>query len=154
MSGRQRGIFQMIFRDFLASIKPTFNRPKLMGEDFYGTKYYEKALDKTSKKKLPSRYFESINDNFEQEIPAEWEAWLRFRRKEPPTNEEVEANYKISMIKKMNAAKIEAANKELKALNEPEIPVEKPGYKSFPVYEEYSSKSVDYEQQTSKPKLE
>ncbi|XP_043503662.1 NADH dehydrogenase [ubiquinone] 1 alpha subcomplex assembly factor 2 [Polistes fuscatus] len=152
MSGRQRGLFQMIFRDFLASIKPTFNRPKLMGEDYYGTKYYEVAVKATSKKKLPSRYFKSINDDFEQELPAEWEAWLRYRRKEPPTFEEIEKNYKIAMIKKMNAEKIEAANKEQKALNETGLPVEESGYKSFPVYEEYNSTNT-YNKETSKPKL-
>ncbi|XP_015185103.1 PREDICTED: mimitin, mitochondrial [Polistes dominula] len=152
MSGRQRGVFRMIFRDFLASIKPTFNRPKLMGEDYYGTKYYEVAVNATSKKKLPSRYFKSINDDFEQEIPAEWEAWLRYRRKEPPTYEEIVENYKIAMIKKTNAAKIEAAYKEQKSLNEPEIPIEERGQRSFPVYEEYSTTNT-HNEQTSKPKL-
>ncbi|KAF7397917.1 hypothetical protein HZH68_009139 [Vespula germanica] len=142
MSGRQRGLFRMIFRDFLASIRPTINRPKLMGEDYFGTKYYEVSINSSSKKKKPSRYFEAINDDFEQEIPAEWEAWLRHRRKEPPTFAEIETNYKIQVTKKLNAAeKLEASKKEIEALNKTDIPVEKRGYESFPIYEEYSTKN-------------
>ncbi|KAL2712966.1 hypothetical protein V1478_017557 [Vespula squamosa] len=146
MSGKQRGLFRMIFRDFLASIRPTFNRPKLMGEDYFGTKYYEVSTNSTSKKRKPSRYFEAINDDFEQEIPAEWEAWLRHRRKEPPTFTEIETNYKIRITKQLNAAeKLEASSKEIESLNKTNIPVEKRGYESFPVYEEYSTTNKNNE---------
>ncbi|XP_046823792.1 NADH dehydrogenase [ubiquinone] 1 alpha subcomplex assembly factor 2 [Vespa crabro] len=150
MSGRQRGLFRMIFRDFLASIRPNISRPKLMGEDYFGTKYYEVPISSTSTKKKPARYFKAINNDFEQEIPAEWEAWLRYRRKEPPTFIEIETNYKMQIIKKMNAAKLEASNKELTTSKKTDIPVEKRGYESFPVYDEYNSTSKYIE---LKPKL-
>ncbi|KAK2578812.1 hypothetical protein KPH14_012031 [Odynerus spinipes] len=112
MSGKQRGLFRMIFRDFLASITPSFTRRKLMGEDYFGTKYYEVPISATSRHKRPSRYFQSVNNDFEQEIPAEWEAWLRHRRKEPPTFEEIEASYKLAAIKKLKGAAIENVNKK------------------------------------------
>lgn len=131
MSGKQRGIFRMIFRDFIKSITPTFTRRKLMGEDYFGTKYYEVPISSTSRHRRPSRYFVPIND-FDQELPAEWESWLRHRRKEPPTPEEIEENYKLAVTKKRKAAEIEAAYKNgaLAKKNE---------YNSFPVYEEYST---------------
>lgn len=153
MSGRQRGLFQMIFKDFLTSIRPTINRPKLMGEDYFGTKYYEIPISSTSKKKKPSRYFKAINDDFEQEIPAEWEAWLRYRRKEPPTFTEIETNYKIQITKKINAAELEAHNKKIAALKKTDISIEKRGYESFPVYKEEYNSTDKYDYSKSKLKL-
>lgn len=134
MSGKQRGLFQMIFRDFLASITPTFTRRKLVGEDFFGTKYYEIPRSSTSRFKKPARYFQPVND-FDQEIPPEWEAWLRHRRKEPPTLEEIETNYKMVVNKKLKAAEKEAA------LKKSEVSNIKLGHSSFPVHEEYSTTS-------------
>lgn len=81
MSGKQRGVLQLIWKHFTASITPKFTQKKLIGEDFYGTKYYEVPVASNSSRKKPSRYFIPVNkDNFEQELPAEWEAWLRYRR--------------------------------------------------------------------------
>lgn len=41
MARRERSVLGMILRDFISSITSTPGKPKLMGEDFYGTKYYE-----------------------------------------------------------------------------------------------------------------
>lgn len=134
MSGKQRGLFQMIFRDILTSITPTFIRPKLVGKDFFGTKYYEVSRSSTSRFKKPARYFQSVND-FDQEIPPEWEAWLRHRRKEPPTLEEIEKNYQMAVNKKLKTAEKEAA------LKKSGISSIKYGHSSFPIHEEYSTTS-------------
>ena len=144
MSRKERGVFQLIWKSFFASLKPNFTRTKLMGEDFYGTKYYEVPVASNSSRKKPSRYFVPVNeDNHEQELPAEWEAWLRYRRAEPPTKEEVEENYRIANQKKENAAKIEAMYSNMKT-NKPEVLPEKKGQQSFPTYDEYGKDGQDY----------
>ena len=90
MAGRQRGLFRIIFRDFIKSLTPNIPKHKLMGQDYMGTKYYEIVSTKKSIHRKTNRYFVPINKNdFEQEIPAEWESWLRNRRKEAPTEIEV-----------------------------------------------------------------
>lgn len=140
MSGKERGLFRIILKKFIASFKPT--RHKLIGEDYYGTKYYEIENPKSSRKNLV-RYFEPVNkDDNTQELPVEWEAWLRYRRKDPPTREEIEQNYQLQMIKKRNATEIEAkyASNGLQKLKQ----TSEEGYTSFPIYEQYKNYGKDY----------
>ena len=90
MARKERGLFRMIFRDFLNSVTPRISKRICVGEDYMGTKYYEITETKVSIHKKPNRYFvPKEKDDFEQELPAEWEAWLRGRRKVPPTVIEV-----------------------------------------------------------------
>lgn len=143
MSGKERGVFQLIWKNFYASLRPN-KKPILMGEDFYGTKYYEVAPRADSSKR-PSRYFVPVNkDDHEQEIPAEWEAWLRNRRKEPPTEEEVIQNYQLAMTKKNNAAQIEAKYSSTNSEVPSVVAEKKKGYESFPQYEEYKDQGRNY----------
>lgn len=127
MSRKERNLLQIIWKHFIASIKPSsLSRPTLIGQDYYGTKYYES----TSARKKASRYFVPINkDDFEQEIPAEWESWLRYRRKNPPTEEEIKKNYEIAMIKKEKAAEIAVKFGSDKT---PQVLTAKKGHESFP----------------------
>lgn len=137
MSKNERGIFQQIFKHFIASLR--INQHKLIGEDYYGTKYYE--IQKSSSSRNP-RYFVPLNkDNYEQELPVEWEAWLRYRRKVPPSKEEIEKNYKLKMIKKQNSAQIEAKFSNNKSQESTLCNKE---YTSFPVYNEYKNHGQDY----------
>ncbi|KZC10508.1 hypothetical protein WN55_01945 [Dufourea novaeangliae] len=112
MSGKERGVMKLIWKHFVASLKPNFNRPKLIGTDYF--------------------------DDHEQEIPAEWESWLRYRRTEPPTIEEIETNYQIAKLKKENAAKIAAKFANSKS-ETPQLLNAKKGQQSFPTYEEYKN---------------
>lgn len=143
---KERGIFKLIWKNFIASLKPQYFRRKLVGEDFYGTKYYEEEIRNSSRTR-PPRYFVPVNKNdFEQEKPAEWESWLRYRRKDPPTREEIEANYKLAMSKKQNAAKLlenseTESNKNLPASSSVS---QSATSKSFPVYEDYKNFGSDY----------
>lgn len=90
MAKRERGLFRIIFNEFLRSITPKIPKHTCVGEDYLGTKYYEIERIKTSIRNKPNRYFvPKDKENFEQEIPAEWEAWLRQRRKVAPTTNEV-----------------------------------------------------------------
>ncbi|XP_011169416.1 NADH dehydrogenase [ubiquinone] 1 alpha subcomplex assembly factor 2 isoform X2 [Solenopsis invicta] len=149
---KERGVMKILWNSFISSLKPRYFRRKLIGEDYYGTKYYEEEI-RYSTRKRPPRYFIPVNkDNFEQELPAEWEAWLRYRRKEPPTREEIEANYQLAMTKKENAAKLlqenYPQNKDTR-----DLPVsstsqaDTPG--NFPVYEDYKGYGDNYKPKDS-----
>ncbi|CAK9794703.1 hypothetical protein ANTPLA_LOCUS81 [Anthophora plagiata] len=119
MTAKGRGIFQMIWRDFVASMKLGSAKTKLIGEDYYGTKYYETSIRK------------------------EWEAWLRYRRKEAPTKEEIERNYQLQLIKKQNAKQLQ----ELYSSSETEVRksvAQLEPHSSFPTYEEYKNVGRDY----------
>ncbi|XP_043265860.1 NADH dehydrogenase [ubiquinone] 1 alpha subcomplex assembly factor 2 [Colletes gigas] len=138
MTKPERGVIQIIWKSFVGSLRLKEPTAKLIGEDFYGTKYYERPHPTNTVKKRPSRYFEPVNKEagFDQEIPAEWESWLRYRRMNPPTKEELEQNYRMAMTKKQNAAQIEAKFGNTNA-NLPELPANKKGQSSFPTYKEY-----------------
>lgn len=146
---RERGIFKMIWNNFISSLKPQFARRKLMGEDYYGTKYYEEDIRNSRRSKAP-RYFVPVNkDNFEQELPAEWESWLRYRRKDPPTPEEIEASYQLAMIKKENAAKLLEGNCSKKEASKEALPAQTSASQAansgnFPAYEEYEDLGKNY----------
>lgn len=89
MAARETGLFRMIFKEFLKSITPKIPKKLHVGTDYMGTKYYE-VITPDSIRRKSNRYFTPKDkDNFEQELPAEWEAWLRNRRKDPPTEAEV-----------------------------------------------------------------
>jgi len=148
---KERGVMKILWNSFVSSLKPRFARRKLIGEDYYGTKYYEEEI-RYSARKRPPRYFVPVNkDDFEQELPAEWEAWLRYRRKEPPTREEIEANYQLTLTKKENAAKLlETCPKNEDTRNLPTsstFQAATPG--SFPVYEDYKDFGSNYKPKDS-----
>lgn len=44
---------------------------------------------------------------FDAKMPSEWESWLRHRRDEPPTEDQIRRSLALSELKKMNAAKLE-----------------------------------------------
>ncbi|XP_011686671.1 PREDICTED: mimitin, mitochondrial [Wasmannia auropunctata] len=148
---KERGVMQILWKTFLSAMKPRFARRKLMGEDYYGTRYYEEEI-RYSARKRPPRYFVPVNkDDFEQELPAEWEAWLRYRRKEPPTREEVEANYQVAQAKKENAAKLTAGSRsesgDAKSLPAPSASQTTSG--NFPIYEDYKEFGSGYKPKDS-----
>ncbi|XP_011882387.1 PREDICTED: mimitin, mitochondrial [Vollenhovia emeryi] len=149
---KERGVMRVLWNSFVSSFKPRFARRKLMGEDYYGTKYYEEEI-RYSARKRPPRYFVPVNkEDFEQALPAEWEAWLRYRRKEPPTREEIDANYRLAVTKKENAARLTEENRP-RSEDTGNLPAtsstqsETPG--NFPIYEDYQSFGSNYKPKDS-----
>uniref|UniRef100_A0A1B6D981 NADH dehydrogenase [ubiquinone] 1 alpha subcomplex subunit 12 n=1 Tax=Clastoptera arizonana TaxID=38151 RepID=A0A1B6D981_9HEMI len=129
---RERDLLAIIVKNFINSLKPRKFFGDLKGTDNMGNKYFEIVHSH----KKPSRYFTPVNkEGFDQEIPPEWEAWLRGRRSHPPTEQEILNNYKLLLQKKDNAAKIDAKYLGLKT-PEPKMHPEI-GMGSFPKYEEY-----------------
>ncbi|XP_015511110.1 NADH dehydrogenase [ubiquinone] 1 alpha subcomplex assembly factor 2 isoform X1 [Neodiprion lecontei] len=137
MAGKPtRGVFQTIWKHFIESVKPRRFRGDLVGTDHFGTKYYETPLHSTSSKKKPPRYFEPVNkDDFQQEVPAEWEAWLRYRRKEPPSDAEVLQSLALMKTKKKNAAELESALEATRSSKSKPAPL--PEAIGFPTYKDY-----------------
>ncbi|XP_046992403.1 NADH dehydrogenase [ubiquinone] 1 alpha subcomplex assembly factor 2 isoform X2 [Schistocerca americana] len=135
MAKEGRSIIGMIFKNFIQSLKPRQIRGTPVGTDYLGNKYFEIPANPSVGKRKASRWFEpAVKDNFEQEIPAEWEAWLRGRRTAPPMEEEIMRSVAIMEMKKKNAA--ELARKEGK--KDPGVlDKEVKGMESFPKYDEY-----------------
>jgi len=127
-----RSILATIFKNFVNSLKPRSIKGEVAGKDHLGNTYYYISGTTNQRKQ---RWFTPKTD-FEQEIPAEWESWLRYRRREPPTEEEVLANDALAKIKKVNAAKLDSERKAHVIDNPPQQNVT-PG--NFPVYKEYES---------------
>ncbi|KYN32683.1 hypothetical protein ALC56_12962 [Trachymyrmex septentrionalis] len=147
---KERGVLKIIWNSIVSSLKPRFARRKLIGEDYFGTKYYQEDILSSSRKR-PPRYFVPVNkENFEQELPAEWEAWLRYRRKEPPTREEIEANYQLAITKKENAAKLLNENRSKNDnTNLPTSSTTQTTPGNFPVYEDMKGFGSDYKPKDS-----
>ncbi|XP_066595675.1 NADH dehydrogenase [ubiquinone] 1 alpha subcomplex assembly factor 2 [Prorops nasuta] len=120
-----------------ASLKNFCLKRTLVGEDYYGTKYYEEQHKPNSTFKKPHRYFEPANKGeFDVEIPALWESWLRYRRQIPPTKEQVDDDYIRQMEVKQKAMELEA-----EYLNKSNLPAKNPSQheelKKFPLYDEF-----------------
>lgn len=82
MSKPPRSIFKYIMTNFFNSFRPRQIRGNLMGEDYFGNKYYEIPASARLGKRKPERWFEPAGDKeaFDRELTAEWESWLRGRR--------------------------------------------------------------------------
>ncbi|RWS23659.1 uncharacterized protein B4U80_09640 [Leptotrombidium deliense] len=148
-----RGILAAIWNGLFKGIA---NPPKTMadgvfkGKDHWGTEYYEIPANPKVGKYKPKRMFMNAKyeDEVDVEIPMEWQSWLRMRRDDPPTQEEIDRNYAIMQQKKINAAKIEAQEREkfpdyAKKLDDAKRRQQttklEGGDLNFPVYEEYTS---------------
>ncbi|XP_076346476.1 NADH dehydrogenase [ubiquinone] 1 alpha subcomplex assembly factor 2 isoform X5 [Tachypleus tridentatus] len=87
-SSAGRSILRMIIKNFIESLTPKKRRGDFVGTDNLGNKYYEIPADPCKGKRYPVRWYETkVSDDWEQEIPIEWEAWLRGRRTSPPVME-------------------------------------------------------------------
>ncbi|KAL3271100.1 hypothetical protein HHI36_021596 [Cryptolaemus montrouzieri] len=123
-----RRVWMIAFQNFVNSLKPRKLSGTLKGKDYFGNKYYEIISD-TGRQRNSRWYDPPVKDDIAQEIPPEWEAWLRGRRREPPSEQEILKNLEIMRMKKKNAIAVEAkAGKK--------TPMQK-GMETFPEYVEY-----------------
>jgi NADH:ubiquinone oxidoreductase subunit len=136
MAQQGRSILGMILRNVIQSLKPRKIQGDLVGTDYFGNRYFEIPANPQIGKRRPSRWFEpKSKEDFDQEIPAEWEAWLRGRRNIPPKEEEVQRNLAIMKQKKENAKEI--ALRETRVNEKNILEKEIRGMESFPKYDEY-----------------
>ncbi|CAH2007445.1 unnamed protein product [Acanthoscelides obtectus] len=127
---RSRSIWMLIIKNFVNSLTPRQFKGTHMGTDYFGNKYYEIAANATLGRRRQRWFDPPVKDDFMQEMPAEWEAWLRGRRKEPPSEQEVLKNLAIMQMKKKNAIAVDAKGGEMTPM--------KKGVETFP-------KRIDYE---------
>ncbi|KFM58385.1 Mimitin, mitochondrial, partial [Stegodyphus mimosarum] len=103
-----RSVWRTIASNFLKSLRVPFQKEIHVGEDHYGNNYFESPPRKGGIRKTATRWFVPKEEgDWQQNLPAEWEAWLRGRRQNPPTYEEVQRNLEIANLKKMRAAELE-----------------------------------------------
>lgn len=115
-----------------------------MGTDLFGNKYFEKAADPGVGRRKASRYFQPPEKHaFDQEISPEWEAWLRGRRNDPPTAEELQHNRAFMQMKQQKAKVIEEGVVRT-AEQLPQQIEAKRGHESFPTYGEEYEVSAGY----------
>ncbi|CAH0405216.1 unnamed protein product [Chilo suppressalis] len=134
-NGEYRHVWRIVLRNFFNSLKPRQIKGNNMGKDYIGNIYYEIPADPQRGKRKATRWYDPPKGlDFQEPLPSEWESWLRMRRTEPPTAEEIAKNVAIAEQKKINAAKIE--EKRLAEGGALPTPVER-GAQSFPTYPEY-----------------
>ncbi|XP_011561510.1 NADH dehydrogenase [ubiquinone] 1 alpha subcomplex assembly factor 2 [Plutella xylostella] len=108
MAGEQRHVWRIVLRNFINSLRPRQIVGNKMGKDYIGNQYYEIPAKPQEGKRKPTRWYDPPKgQDFQDPIPAEWEAWLRYRRTVPPTEEEVARNVALMQMKQANAAQIE-----------------------------------------------
>ncbi|CAK1602316.1 unnamed protein product [Parnassius mnemosyne] len=134
-NGEYRHVWRIVIRNLLNSLKPRQIQGNQMGRDYIGNIYYEIPADPSRGKRKPSRWYDPPKGlDFQDPLPAEWESWLRMRRKEPPTEEEIAKNLAIAQMKKENAAKIETQ----RLADGGSLPAPpKRGPQSFPTYPDF-----------------
>lgn len=81
---------------------------RVMGADYLGNYYYErdKGVDRVKRWYLPKD-----QDDWDRPIPPEWEAWLRYRRDDAPTCDEINLNIALAELKKIRAKELEMKEK-------------------------------------------
>ncbi|GAB6032275.1 Mimitin, mitochondrial [Chamberlinius hualienensis] len=142
MAGKRqpRGLVVWIWNNFKDSIIKKRPSGDLVGKDHLGTQYFEIPADPQGGKRKPSRWFTPRDKlAFDQSMPPEWEAWLRGRRSDPPTQDEITANMAIAQTKKIKAKELEEQeqHRRLDAVGPKSDNIPPTAKKDFPSYKEY-----------------
>ncbi|KAM7541256.1 hypothetical protein Aperf_G00000040409 [Anoplocephala perfoliata] len=100
---------------------------RLVGTDTLGNRYFEEDPDKGSlvphRANRPKRYYLipgqiSVEDSWNHmnaempRLPSEWESWLRHRRVDPPTEEEIAKNAEAAQMRAIKGREFEAKFRE------------------------------------------
>lgn len=84
MSRRGRDVLTLVWENFIKSFRSRQRVGDFKGEDYFGNRYYEIPPQPQIGKRRAERWFvppgNNMNANFDQELTAEWESWLRHRR--------------------------------------------------------------------------
>jgi len=127
----------------------------MVGTDPFGNRYYELPAQPQLGKRRPTRWYDTKDTNrrevlgmselwagFDSNLPSEWESWLRHRRADPPTENEVLQSLALAQLKKKNAAKLEEERKEemlAQGLDPGPPPLQDHEKTPYPKYEEFES---------------
>ncbi|XP_003745833.1 NADH dehydrogenase [ubiquinone] 1 alpha subcomplex assembly factor 2 [Galendromus occidentalis] len=102
---RQRSVLQVLYDNFWNSLR---RQPPLkpVGEDYLGNKYFEFQAGERSGRRS-KRQVQPVSEEVDYELPFEWEAWLRGRRRDPPTAEEIQERIARQAQAVANAKRLE-----------------------------------------------
>ncbi|XP_072019306.1 NADH dehydrogenase [ubiquinone] 1 alpha subcomplex assembly factor 2-like [Amphiura filiformis] len=136
--------------NFLRSILK-ISRKTLVGADHLGNKYFE-AVQRNSAGEVVKtrRLVESSHKHYQYEsgmIPHEWEAWVRGKRKKPPTEDEIFTREAMEQIVKKRAVEVDRRDQALQEKAYEEGLVAKPvqtkaaGHASSTTYQRIDSQS-------------
>lgn len=114
---------------------------RLVGTDLHGNQYYETLRDgKKPRREMitklkPSEYTPDL-------IPIEWEAWIRGKRDNPPTHEEMLAEQNRIKTLKERVKQVEEKDREQQALEQkvPQIAAQV-GHAAAPLYESLDNRT-------------
>lgn len=133
---------------FIQGLKEIFKSRRLepqgkavcVGKDHIGNKYFEAYVPNSPRKR--QRYFERAELGSATDIvdlaktPPAWDAWLRFRRDEPPSDEEVaESEEYFNVQQSMSKVKEESERSSDPPTNESEVGKALPKKRPFPKLE-------------------
>jgi len=118
---KSRGMIRYVLGHFFNSFKVGQREQvgTIIGRDPYGNTYYELPAQPQLGKRRPTRWYNTAETGkddviskdlwagFDSDLPSEWESWLRYRRDDPPTEEEVLQSLALAQMKKRNAAILE-----------------------------------------------
>ncbi|GAU94882.1 hypothetical protein RvY_06584 [Ramazzottius varieornatus] len=90
------------------SLKWTKSKKQFVGDDYLGNRYFEVVVTLGDEPARINRTFEAFNKERWEDVPPEWEAWLRKKRDDPPSHEEIEGNLQLMRQKQLNAARLAA----------------------------------------------
>uniref|UniRef100_A0A0L8GSN0 NADH dehydrogenase [ubiquinone] 1 alpha subcomplex subunit 12 n=2 Tax=Octopus bimaculoides TaxID=37653 RepID=A0A0L8GSN0_OCTBM len=122
-----------LFKNSLYSVK---QQQRIIGKDHFGNVYYEKEAN-PSRNLRGARWVEPADGDqmTPPDMPIEWEAWIRGKRQNPPTEEEIQRNY-AKMMRTIQRAK-ELDQKYASASPKSEEKVLSQTPRKFPEYPEY-----------------
>ena len=124
-------------RSFLGAFTRT---RRLVGTDLYGNQYYETIRDG----KKPRREMISTVEHMQYTpgmMPIEWESWIRGKRDDPPTHEELLAQQKRMQIVKERAKKVEEKDREDQIEQQTSQLVSQAGHASTTLFESLENRA-------------
>ncbi|GAB1599477.1 NADH dehydrogenase [ubiquinone] 1 alpha subcomplex assembly factor 2-like isoform X1 [Argonauta hians] len=104
MTQRARWLWGL-FKNSMYSLKQD---TRVIGKDHFGNTYYEK--DAMPSRNLKGARWVEREDGDQMtapDVPVEWEAWIRGKRKDPPTVEEIQKNHAFKMRTIQRAKELE-----------------------------------------------
>ncbi|KAK7490393.1 hypothetical protein BaRGS_00018372 [Batillaria attramentaria] len=156
---RSAGLFARVWQGIRGAFGAREQAARFVGEDHLGNRYYEKDPDQ-KRGRRGSRWVEARDAaegdmTFMPEVPSEWDSWLRRRRDNPPTQEELDRNYAMMIRTQQRAKELERNEGKLPVDEVPEAPytetVTEESFKSkFPKYEDFEIAPGQFQEKQQK----
>lgn len=125
-------------RSFLGAFVRT---RRLVGTDLHGNEYYETIREGRKPKREMITKVKHMQYTPGM-MPIEWESWIRGKRADPPTHEELLAQQKKIETIKERARQVEEKDRKQQALeHDPPQLVAQVGHASTPLYESLESRA-------------